>query len=434
MNRRTFILTSGATAAAGSALRAAGKSANDAVNVAVIGLRGRGTNHLNAYAKVPNVNVAALCDVDDRVLTKAVAHAEELLGKRPKTETDLRRVLESKDIDAISVATPNHWHSLAGIWACQAGKDVYVEKPVSHNIREGRRLVEAARKYGRIVQAGTQGRSNSAIQSAMEFLHAGKLGRVYMARIVCYVARDSIGAGRDAAIPAGVHYDLWLGPAPFQPFNETRFHYNWHWFWNTGNGETGNNGPHLTDLARWALNKYEHPRRVQSMGALDIFQSMQETPNTQLSMMEYADGTRVQLEVRGLYTNAEQGMTKGLLVYGSEGWMQVKFTGQATWETFFGRKNEPGPKGDMKGARLGEETAHFANFVDAIRSRKSETLRAGILEGHLSTAMCHLSNIAYRVGRQVVFDSATETFPGDEAAYAMLSREYRYPYVVPEKL
>jgi predicted dehydrogenase len=255
-----------------------------------------------------------------------------------------------------------------------------------------------------------------------------------MVRVVCYVARENIGSSRDTAVPAGVNYDLWLGPAAYQPFNETRFHYNWHWFWNTGNGETGNNGPHLTDLARWALQKYEHPKRIQSMGGYDIYHSMQETPNTQFSMMEYSDGSRVQLEVRGLYTNAELGMTKGVIVYGSEGWMQIKFTSQASWETYFGRKNEPGPRGDSKGANLAEETVHFGNFIDAIRSRKAGSLNAEILEGHLSTSMCHLSNIAYRAGRQVIFDSATETFPGDASACAMLSREYRYPYVVPEKI
>ena len=329
MNRRTFLETGSAAMAAG-ALRAASRSANDAVNVAVIGVRGRGVHHIDGYSRVPNVNIAMVCDIDERLLPKAVSQVEKATGKRPKAETDLRRVLENKDIDAISIATPNHWHSLAGIWACQSGKDAYVEKPVSHNIREGRRLVEAASKYGRIVQAGTQGRSTTALRSAMGFLHSGKLGKLYMARIVCYVPRESIGASRDTAIPAGVNYDLWLGPAAYRPFNETRFHYNWHWFWNTGNGETGNNGPHLTDLARWALQKYEHPRRIQSMGGYDVFQSMQETPNAQVSMMEYSDGSRVQLEVRGLCTNAELGMTKGVIVFGSEGWMpdQVHGTGK----------------------------------------------------------------------------------------------------------
>jgi len=223
-------------------------------------------------------------------------------------------------------------------------------------------VVEAAGKYGRVVQAGTQGRSTTALRSVMEFLHSGKLGKLYMARIVCYVPRESIGASRNTAIPAGVNYDLWLGPAAYQPFNETRFHYNWHWFRNTGNGETGNNGPHLTDLARWALQKYEYPRRIQSMGGYDVFQSMQETPNTHLSMMEYSDGSRVQLEVRGLCTNAEPGITKGMIVFGSEGWMQIKFTAQASWQTYFGRKNEPGPKGESTGVKLSDESEHFAKL------------------------------------------------------------------------
>ena len=446
ITRRKFVKQVGAGTAGAVAvapfLKAgpAKASANDTVNVAVMGIRSRGSDHAASFAKLPNVNVAALCDVDERLFPKAIANVEEIAGKRPKTETDIRRVLDNKEIDAISIAAPNHWHALATIWGCQAGKDVYVEKPVSHNISEGRKMVESARKYDRIVQVGTQSRSLPIIQSAMDFLHAGKLGKLYMVKCVVFRPRESLGNKTNSPVPAGVHYDLWRGPAPWRPFNENRFHYNWHWFWDTGNGETGNNGPHYTDMARWALQKYEHPRKIQSMGGYDIFNSDQETPNTQLSMMEYADGTRVQIEVRGLYTNGEDGMTMGMLIFGSEGWMHL---GSESWATYFGRKNQPGEhrsekeeKAQAKASGKGdnEDTLHFANFVNCVRSRKREDLTAGILEGHLSTAMCHLSNIAYRTGRQVIFDPANENFSGDAEANSYLTREYRYPFVVPERV
>ena len=401
---------------------------SDTVNVAVMGIRSRGTDHAMSLASLPNVNVAVLCDPDERLFPKTIAEVEKICGKRPRTETDIRKVLENKDIDAITVAAPNSWHALATIWACQAGKDVYVEKPVSHNISEGRRMVEAATKYSRIIQVGTQGRSSPLVRSAMEFLHGGRLGKIYMVKCVIFRPRESLGRKLNSPVPEGVHYDLWVGPSPWRPFNENRFHYNWHWFWDTGNGETGNNGPHYTDIARWALQKYEHPRRIQSMGGYDVFDSDQETLNTQFSLLEYQDGTRVQVEVRGLYTNAEDGMTMGLLVYGSEGWMHLNFE---RWAAFYGRKNEPGEHRELPEEK---DTSHFANFVECVRTRKVEALAAPILEGHLSTSMCHLANIAYRAGRQVIFDPVNENFPGDDLANSYLTREYRYPFVVPERI
>jgi predicted dehydrogenase len=297
-------------------------------------------------------------------------------------------------------------------------------------------MVEASRKYDRIVQTGTQNRTNPLVRSAMEFLHAGKLGKIYMVKCVVFRPRESLGHKPNSAVPPGVHYDLWVGPAQWRPYNENRFHYNWHWFWDTGNGETGNNGPHYTDVARWALQKYEHPKRIQSMGGYDIFDCDQETPNTQMSMMEYADGSRVQMEVRGLYTNAEDGIRMGLLFYGSEGWMHL---GGSEWKTYYGRKNEPGEQRSDKDdhpidIKLTEDGAHFWNFIEAVRANKRELQTADILEGHLSAAMCHLSNIAYRTGRQVVFDSANECFHGDSEASSLLRREYRLPFVVPDKV
>lgn len=443
MTRRNFVKSSGATAgllAARPLIQSglANASPNDTINVAVMGIRSRGSDHAAALAKLPNVHVAVLCDIDERLFPKTVDMVEKISGKRPKTEVDIRRVLDNREIDAVTIAAPNHWHALATIWACQAGKHVYVEKPVSYNISEGRKMVEASRKYDRIVQVGTQNRSNPTVRAAMEFLHAGKLGKIYMIKCVVFRPRESLGRKANSPVPPGVHYDLWVGPSPWKPFNENRFHYNWHWFWATGNGETGNNGPHYTDVARWALQKYEHPRRIQSMGGNDVFDQDQETPNTQMTLMEYADGTRVQLEVRGLYSNAENGMTMGLLIFGSEGWMHLDGDG---WKTYFGRKNEPGVQRSEKEDRVEkqdnrytEDGAHFFNFIEAVRANKREAQTADILEGHLSATMCHLGNIAYRTGRQIVFDPANENFPGDAEANGYLSREYRYPFVVPEKV
>ncbi len=443
MTRRNFVKSSGATAGllAARPLTKSGlanSSPNDTINVAVMGIRSRGSDHAAALAKLPNVHVAVLCDIDERLFPKTVDMVEKISGKRPKTEIDIRRVLDNREIDAVTIAAPNHWHALATIWACQAGKHVYVEKPVSYNISEGRKMVEASRKYDRIVQVGTQNRSNPTVRAAMEFLHAGKLGKIYMIKCVVFRPRESLGRKANSPVPPGVHYDLWVGPSPWKPFNENRFHYNWHWFWATGNGETGNNGPHYTDVARWALQKYEHPRRIQSMGGNDVFDQDQETPNTQMTLMEYADGTRVQLEVRGLYSNAENGMTMGLLIFGSEGWMHLDGDG---WKTYFGRKNEPGvqrsekeDKVEKQDNRYTEDGAHFFNFIEAVRANKREAQTADILEGHLSATMCHLGNIAYRTGRQIVFDPANENFPGDAEANGYLSREYRYPFVVPEKV
>src|SRR5262245_4298194 len=329
LTRREFVRKSSTRAAAllttGPFLKTsfARNSPNETIQMAVMGIRSRGAAHAATLSKLPNVNVAALCDIDERLFPKAVADVEKISGRKPRTETDIRKVLENKEIDAISIAAPNHWHALATIWACQAGKHVYVEKPASYNIFEGRKMVEASRKYERIVQTGTQNRTNPLVQSAMDFLHAGKLGKIYMVKCVVFRPRESLGRKPNSAVPPGVHYDLWVGPAPWRPFNETRFHYNWHWFWDTGNGETGNNGPHYTDVARWALQKYEHPKRIQSMGGYDVFDCDQETPNNQISIMEYADGSRVQIEVRGLYTNAEDGIRMGHLFYGSEGWMHL---------------------------------------------------------------------------------------------------------------
>ena len=443
MDRRKFIRKAG-TGAAGLAVAGpwitsalAKNSPNETIRVAVMGIHSRGSAHAENFAKMDNVEVALICDIDENLLPKAVADVEKIQGKKPRTEVDIRKVVEDKEIDVISIASCNHWHSLAAIWACQHGKDVYVEKPVSYCIWEGRKLVEAARKYDRIVQVGSQNRTRPLVAAAMDFMHNGKIGDLYMIRIPFVRPRDSIGRGKVTEIPKGVHYDLWLGPAPWRPFIDNRFHYNWHWFWDTGNGETGNNGPHYMDMARWALQKYEHPRKIQSIGGYYQWDCDQETPNTQTSVLEYADGKLVQFEVRGLYDNPDQ---YGMWFIGTEGYLQLHSN---KWSTFYGRKNEPGESMDETQAntaynvldvRGGGDEPHFENFIKAVRAHDRSILTADILEGHLAAAMCHFCNISYRVGRTIYFDSEREEMVGDEEAQRLVSREYRYPYVVPEEV
>jgi predicted dehydrogenase len=438
LDRRTFLKTSGAaglTAAAPFVSRAWGSSGpNDAINVAVIGVRSRGAAHYKQFAKMPNVNVVTLCDVDERLFAKALKD----LGaeKKIKTETDLRRVLDDQNVHAVAIATPDHWHALATIWACQAGKDVYVEKPASHTIWEGRQMVKAARKYNRVVAVGLQSRSNPAIQAAIKFLHEGGLGEIHTARALCFKPRDTIGRKPDSPCPPGVNYDLWLGPARQRAFNENHFHYNWHWFWEYGCADIGNQGPHQMDIARWALNKHDYPQTIKSVGGRFAFDDDQETPNTQTATFEYADGKLLEFGVRGLYTNAEGGITVGNLFYGTKGWMQLDDDG---WKTFFGRKQEPGPSMAVRGANPmnlsgSGDGGHFENFIQAVRARDAKLLNCDIEEGHRSTALCHLANISYRVRREVRFDGQAERFIGDKDADGLLTRNYRKPFVVPEKV
>jgi predicted dehydrogenase len=408
-----------------------------------------GGGHYVNYCKMPNVRVTTLCDVDERLFPEAVKNVEEIGGNTPKTVVDFRDLLDDKDIDVISIATPDHWHALQTVWACQAGKDVYIEKPISYNISEGRKMVEAARKYNRIVQVGTQNRSNQVAKEAVKFLHAGKLGDIYMGRAIVYGHRGNIGHVKHIPIPEGVHWDLFLGPAPYRPFSENRFHYNWHWYWDTSTSEFGNNGTHSMDLIRWGINKRDHPQKIHSTGGFYGWDSDQEVPNIQLASYEYEDGTILELEVRSLYTNPEFGGKSGSFFYGTEGWM---YLGGGEFKTFFGPKDEPGPsmsssdtnrdvlkniaeaksEDDVKVREL--EYAHFSNFIDCVRSRKWQDLNADILEGHMSTAFAHLGNISYRTGRKLIFNSHSERFINDEDANSYLTRNYRHPYVMPDQV
>jgi predicted dehydrogenase len=445
MNRRLFLSkTAAATAGMAAALPSrsyAQRSPNETINVAIIGLRGdnkghptwtgrgRGLDHYEHLAGIKNVRVTHVVDVDERHFKTSLPFARERWGGDPKTETDFRRVLDNRDVDAITIAAPDHWHALMTIWACQAGKDVYVEKPVSHNIVEGRRMIEAARRYNRIVAVGTQRRSGAVLARAVQFLRDGGLGKVYMGKTVVSRPRDPIGVVADSQVPAGVHYDLWLGPAPLRPFNENHFHYTWHWFWEYGTTDLGNTGVHSLDAVRWLLGKQEHPQKVHCIGGLYEAGAPtdQTTPNTQYATYQYADGTELHCDLRNWFSGPPE--AQGVYVFGAKGWMRV---GDDKAQVFLGRKNEPGPVLTSDEKRDSGQ-AHFENFIEAVRSRKADGLKAPIEDGHLSTTLCHLGNISYRLGRSLKFDGATERFVGDEEADKLLSRSYRAPYSLPEK-
>lgn len=422
------------------------KGANDRINMSVIGVRGQGHGHLKRWAgmaKNNNVFVKTICDVDQNLYAERIKTVSDLQGEKPGTVGDMREVFADKDIDAVSIATPNHWHALATIWAAQAGKHVYVEKPCSHNVWEGRQMIEASRKYNRIIQVGFQNRSIDNVRKAMQALHNGVIGDVYMAKGMCYKPRGSFGQSENSAPPAGLDYNMWLGPAAWRPYNEKRGHYNWHWHWNTGNGDTGNQGPHQFDVARWGLKADEHPVRVQSSGAYFKHKDCsQETPNTQTSVFEYEDGRILQFETRGLDTNGEgkYGIKIGNIFYGTEGYMEVD---GSKWATYLGKNGEPGPSSEVEGGadKVVEYLAapggggHYNNFIAAVRSGNKADLTCDIYEGYLSSALPHLANISYRLGGQSLdFNPISEKFINNEGANDMLTRPYRAPFVVPDQV
>ncbi len=419
--------------------------ANDRINVAVIGIRGRGVSHIDAWCNMKdshNVRIKTLCDTDEQFFDPRSKTVFDKTGAKPLTEWDMRKVLDDKEIDLVSFATPNHWHALGTIWACQAGKHVYVEKPSSHNIWEGRKMIEASRKYNKRIQVGFQNRSIPNVMEAMKFLHSGGIGEVYMARGLCVKPRDSFGIAKDSTPPASLHYDRWLGPAPYRPYNEKRGHYNWHWFWDTGNGDTGNQGPHQFDVARWGLNKNEHPISVFSSGGIygiDRTQCEQETPNTQLTIAKYQDGKILEFETRGRYSNSESGLDIkiGNIFYGNDGYLEIEGN---TWKAYRAKETEPFAGSKVAKPSAAEtltgssNTEHFVNFLDAIKSDKNETLHCDILDGHYSSAVPFMANISYKLGRELRFKGDSEKFINDPEADKMLTRVYRSPYVVPSKV
>jgi predicted dehydrogenase len=506
ISRRKFLQSSILTAASLSVPARSWSqalSASEIVNVVVVGTGGRGGNHIEGMTKLESkgVRVVGLCDVDKNHVE---GHAKVLRKDNQKitTYTDIRKVLEDRGVDAITIATPNHWHSLATIWAVQAGKDVYVEKPISHNVWEGRQVVEAARKYKKIVQAGTQSRSSHGIKEAVEWVRQGNLGKILIARALCYKPRASIGkVDGPQPVPPEVDYDLWCGPAPKDPPMRKKFHYDWHWFWNYGNGDLGNQGIHQMDIARWFLGVHELSPRVWSVGGRLGYEDSGETANTQIVYHGYA-GAPLIFEVRGLPRDKDRaaknwaGRDMDKFKHPTAGaWMakdrktgelkEVESSVAVVIHCEGGYVLVPNYSSAIAFDKEGKEIQqfsgaedHFENFIKAVRSRKQTDLNGDILEGHLSSALCHTGNVSYRLGKKqspdeirgqvkgdkdavetfgrmqehlaangvdlnvnkvnlgvpLKMDPKTERFIGNAAASKLLTRDYRKPYVVPEKV
>lgn len=436
------------------------------VRVAIIGCRIRGRAHAAELAKLPDVEITHVCDPDTDLSAELAGKVEKQGGKAPRQTQDMRRIFEDKSVDAVFICTPNHWHSLAGIWAMQAGKDAYVEKPVSHNISEGRRLAQVARKTGRICQGGTQNRSNMALAEAVDYMRAGKLGEVKLARSIIYGGRGSIGPKGNYDVPKNVDYNLFMGPAPLSPLTRKNLHYDWHWDWQTGNGELGNNNIHSIDICRWGLGIEGLCRSAISYGGRFGYTDAGETPNTQVCVFDFGDKTIIS-ETRGLKSQPfREGFTGGWLFHGTEG----SIAGNSLFD-------HAGKMVSTFSSKRRSES-HFANFIRAVRGRKREELNAEITEGHLSTALCHVGNISWRLGQEaspaeirermkglkaaghaadaldrtlshladnkvdpektkfvlgevLAIAPGKEEFTGNAKANAHLSRDYRKPFVVP---
>ena len=457
------------------------RSPNEEIRVAVAGIRSRGGSHIGGLERLEGVRVVALCDPDRDVLAKKAADFEKKHGRAVDTTVDVRRVLDRDDVDVLATASPNHWHALMTVWACQAGKDVYVEKPVSHNVWEGRQMVRAAEKYGRVVQTGTQSRSSPGIAEGVKFVREGKLGRILYAHGTCYKPRKSIGKVEGAQrVPSHVDYDLWVGPAPMKPLTRRSLHYDWHWVFDTGNGDLGNQGIHQVDMCRWGLGYGALSPRVMSMGGRFGYDDDGNTPNTLITFHDYP-GAPLIFEVRGLPRDKAaqsedwggrmdrlNGMAIGATIVCENGQLRIPNYGESVAYDADGNEIE----------RWRESSDHFANFIAAVRARDVGLLNSNILEGHLSSALCHTGNISYLLGRtkdprEVVeasfqsgpgkesferflahldanevdptkdnpsfgpwleMDPATERFVGNAEADALLTRDYRRPFVVPEEV
>ena len=417
ITRRELLKTSGVVASA-AAVGRAGASPNEKVHVAVMG-SGRGRTLARHFATMRESELVAVCDVDQSEGNQLCDRIEKLTGKRPPLVVDFRRLLEDKDVDALAIATPDHWHAPATIMACQAGKDVYVEKPCSHNVKEGRLAVKAARKHKRIVQHGTNLRAAPHYEEAWALLRAGVIGKVMMVKAINNQKRRRHPHRDDEAVPPGVDYDLWIGPGPKRPFNRNRFHNTWHWTWDFGTGDLGNDGVHQVDLGRWALG-LKAPKAVSCSGAkLGSKGDAQETPDTMVVTWEYDDLLYV-FEQRDFTPYRMQGhrLDNDNIFYGDEAYMVVDRDGYRVFD-----KN--GIQGPAYYDNWVDTDRHYKNFIDCVKSRKSDDLIADIEEGHYSSMLCHLGNIAYRTGRRLEFDSAKETFINDAEANQLLTREYR---------
>jgi predicted dehydrogenase len=416
-HRRRFLKAAAVTGIAAVTAAGAADQPNERIRLAVMGVHGRGRHLLQAFAAFPDVEIAYVCDPDESVIAPAL---RGLQGQRraPRLEKDVRRVLQDRDVTALVVAAPDHWHALATVWACQAGKHVYVEKPCSHNLVEGRRMVEAARRHNRVVQVGTQRRSAPHLNSAAELVRSGRLGRVPFARSWIAGHRPTIGCRPDGPAPRGVDYDLWLGPAPQRPFNPNRFHYNWHWHWDYGTGELGNNGIHGLDAIRKLLD-LDAPTRICAGGGKLFYDDDQQTPDTQVVTFDFP-GTTVLWEQRIWSRTGLEGLGWGVILYGANG--TLTFTDR-DWHVADGI--------EASGRPADAERPHLRNFLDCIRT--GQRPNADIEEGHKSTRLCHLGNIAYRTGRALRFDARTETCVDDPEANRLLVRSYRAPFVLPAR-
>ncbi|MBX9579249.1 MAG: Gfo/Idh/MocA family oxidoreductase [Gemmataceae bacterium] len=436
LSRREFLnraaILSAAAAAGGTATAAPppSKPDGDKLRVAVVGVRSRGMSHVSGFAGKNGCEITTVCDCDEAVVGPAMKGVEKAQGSAPRFVKDFRKLLDDKTIDIVSIATPNHWHALMAVWAMQGGKDVYVEKPASHNVREGAVLVAAARKYNRICQVGTQSRSNPGMRDAIAAVRGGKIGTVNLAVGVCYRDRPSIGqAGGPQEPPPTMDYDLWCGPAPLKPpHRKTKngtVHYDWHWTWDYGNGDLGNQGVHEMDKARWGLGLDRLPDAVVSAGGRWGYEDDGETANTQLSVFEFGKA-RVVFDVRGLKTPAYKGVGVGNIFAGTDGMVVCpNYNGGILYDK---AGQEVARFGWDEKAKMfvGSDQHHFDNFVKAVRGRKAEDLNCDAAEGHLSAALCHLANVSYRLGREAPLDEATTVFAGEPEAADLLALEKVY--------
>jgi predicted dehydrogenase len=394
------------------------RGANDTIRVGVAGIRGRGGGLANEFNDLEGVRLVALCDVDSKILDKRVKEFKDR-NTNVVGYGDYRRMLEDKSINVVAIATPDHWHVPIAAASVVAGKDVYVEKPLSHTIAEGRLLVNLARKHGRMVQHGTQSRSDTGLMEAVEYMRSGELGKIRMAKAINCQLRGSIGRAADSEAPAHVNYELWLGPAPRRPFSDNRYHYNWHWHWDYGTGDTGNDGVHQIDIARWGLG-VEMPNAVSCSGGQLFYDDDHETPDTQIATFEY-DDVYLMYEMRLWTPYPHEGHDNGNIFYGDKGKVSI---GRKGWQVTF-RNGKEGPGGSREGR------SHAENFIKAVRSRKASDLHANVEVGHHSAVLCHMANIAMRVGRRLKFDTGQERFIGDAKANTYLTKKYRKGYELP---
>lgn len=458
-NRRKFLQTSaaaGAAAVAAPAIVARAAGASERIRVGFVGMGGRMHSHVGSLANLPDeVDLVAVCDCDEAKLADVEKSFPDLAGKKLKVYKDQRALLDDKEIDAVSFSTQDHWHALQTIWACQAGKHVYVEKPPTWCIAEGRKMVEAARKYKRMVQIGTQNRSSPNVIEGMQKLKEGAIGKLYMGRGMSYKVRGNLGKHNPRPVPKGLNWDAWVGPAQMVEYSSFQ-HHRWYWISNFASGDVANQTVHDVDKLRWGLGLDTHPNTIMSLGGrfVPAENDDADTPNTQAFMCQWASrNLLVTFEVRHWYTNSEAGMRDkypfveptscvGEVFFGSEGYMI--FPDYSSYYTFLGPNHEPGPfktagphdaaKGYAGTFWRTESTPHFRNWAKAIRSGKHEDLNADVEQGHLSCSVCHLAKISAKLGRSVHFDPKTERFVNDPEADRFLTREYRKPYVVPDQV